>query len=277
MFKRIICVIFIIIFVFHLSGCMSDTERAKAKELVKTYSKQFKEQAKNQYGDKAKVKKIKAETDASQDHLFYIISIYTTGNLTGTISVGKESFDALYIPDTNEIKSNKNHDKIAASVEEYFGSLGLNIIGSKSEFESYLSDSIISFEDLLENKIDKIDIKMDISIYLFVTDKLKEVTEDTFYFIKSKDNSQYVQIIIIEVDKESAVEELKNKNGGYDINTYDNGIDNNGPPRVIYNDEWIDALQHPNINSYILVRYSPDLTEEYRFRFEYVESLDDIE
>lgn len=80
----------------------------------------------------------------------------TTGNLEGTIRIGKESFHGKYFPDLNEIYTQRNIRKIKDSLKDYFSYLNLNIVDfsvtNSAYVDDYLPDNIVSYEDMLKDK-----------------------------------------------------------------------------------------------------------------------------
>lgn len=179
---RILAVFAVIIVILGLTGCykMSDAEKEKVKYLEQSYSEAFKEQAKVQYGKDAKVYNISAETDVLLDPLFGGLgdsSIITTGNLKGTIKIGKESFRGKYFPDLNEIYSQRNIKKIKNSIKDYFSYLNLNIVDfsvtNSAMVDDYLPDNIISYEDMLKDK-------RFLLITFYVTEDLGKVSPEDF-------------------------------------------------------------------------------------------------
>jgi hypothetical protein len=207
--QRIICVVSLVVMLFSLAACftMSDAEKEKAKELVQQHATAFKEQAKVQYGSQATVFAISAIKTTVWHSSLPKGSIVTTGDLEGVVKVGRETFDARYIVEKNEIISQRNYDKIIDSLADYFGYLNLDIVGGSIingiHETHFLPDSITSFKDMVENKED---LYMHLQVGICVTGPINHLDEHDFDILET--GKWLGHITIIQVDNQAAARKL---------------------------------------------------------------------
>ncbi len=247
-----------------LTGCgMEASEKAKGKEQVKKYSQAFIRQAKKQYGEKAKVKKISFGVDIFGDALAGPAEKKVNNTLTGKITADGKTFKALYFIETNEIYSLKNYDAILDSLEEYFDYLGLDIIDSSifnsAYIEEPLPDNIKTYEDLIRNGY-YFDAR------IFVGDKLDKLTVEDFEKLKNFwDNLNQADydpsngvgtVTFIQVENESKIGILKNSGG--------TGFSYKGTVYDSEKKEYVDEFEYYGILSSISLKY---IHREFRFTY----------
>ena len=180
--KKILALIitfsFIVIFVL-TTGCgMSNTENQKGCDLVSKQKDYFADQAILQYGQDARVKNVRAETRTIYHPLFGIPSEKKiTGDLSGDITVGKETFRGVYSSETGEIYSDKNYENIVESVKTFFhipSSSILDVTLTDSAYEVYyLPDEINTFKGMLDNQYFML-------VHIYTTEDLRRFTKEDF-------------------------------------------------------------------------------------------------
>ncbi len=183
-------------------GCtMSDTEKEKAGDLVAKQKGYFAEQAIRQYGQDAKVRNIRAETQTIYHPLFGIpAERKTTGNLAGDITAGKKTFRGVYSSETGEIYSDKNDKEIIRSAIAFLGLSDSQVLGvtlTDSAYKKYyLPDEIATFEAMLENQYFML-------VHIYTTADLSSLTREDFaalyrFYQKYEDSAGSVVLIQLE-------------------------------------------------------------------------------
>lgn len=165
-----------------LCGCMSRDEKREGRAVLRAERKNFITQAKAQYGEKIRVRNIKATSVAHWDSLWPVINSYSfSGSVEGTvIQPDGTEFSAIYYPEENVVYSTKNHDAIRESVRDFPGldwfdyvEIKLGRLSPQGCYLSYLPDDLTTFAELLERQYF-------LGVYLLTTDDITGLTEEDF-------------------------------------------------------------------------------------------------
>ncbi len=148
------------------------------------YTLPFKMRAIEQYGPMAIVYDIEPESLSGYDAVMPVIRTSLSGNILGKIWVGDERFEAMYLPEQNEIYTKRNIDKIKQSAVQLFSDMGIEVIDMSltNYFEDplWLPDDVVDFKRLLDNNDG-------ISSNVFVKDGLEDITLDDFMWLFAYD------------------------------------------------------------------------------------------
>lgn len=181
--RKIGIVVLILSILVGMVACVmgpSEMEQRKMKQLESEYTKLFKNRAKLQYGKKAKVKKIEAETTAWNDTVWPIVHTGAGENLLGEIQVGKTSFEAMYLVDQDIIYTKKNAEQIEQSAAEMFEKMGMKVakISVKDSAREYfwLPDEVADFSSMLQNRYT-------MQVQVFVTGDLSKLKPEDFNWL----------------------------------------------------------------------------------------------
>lgn len=194
-----------------LSGCgMSSEEKARANELVYRHKDQFAAQAITQYGQNARVRRIKAEAETIYDALWFGSETKTTGNLSGVITADREEFRGVYFPDRNQIYSDKNYQNICKTIKNSFGladSETLSVTVTSPAYRVYyLPDEITTFRDMLDEKYFML-------VHIYTTMDLSDFTRDDFAKLYScyekYGEEESGSVVLIQLDDGSDLDALQ--------------------------------------------------------------------
>lgn len=178
-----------------LCGCLNAEERQAARSLKWNYSDDFKARAKEIYGEDARVSNIRADISKDSGGVWPSLTSSTTGWLVGDISVGGESFEAVYGPKSQALLSQRNAGKIKDSIRELFAPLELDIVDlqviDNGYDVHYLPEEIDSFDKLLEEDYYAI-------VHVFVRNSLTGLEWEDFEALRSSYGKGRVVLVQLE-------------------------------------------------------------------------------
>ncbi|MDO4719898.1 MAG: hypothetical protein Q4A78_04475 [Peptostreptococcaceae bacterium] len=235
-----------------LTACIQKSsldERLKMKALEMKYTESFKKRAKMQYGEKAKVKDIRAETVAWNNTVWPIVHLGAGENLRGEIRIGEISFEARYFPDQDVIYTRENAERIEASAAEIFESMGMEVVkvsvrSSAGEY-FWLPDEAVDFSAMLQNQYA-------MQVKVFVTSDLSEVALEDFdwlmkYWAAYNQGSYRGSMTFIQLGDPSKLEKLDR---AWDSSGIDFSLSN---PRTYSGDahDYVDVFEHYDLKASI--------------------------
>lgn len=235
---------------------MDEEERQKEKELIKTYSSAFQDQAKTQYGSKAKVNDISADTKVIYGSLWPTVDFEAGEDLLGVVNVEYEEFDAIFNTAEGVIYSSRNAEKIHSSMISFFAYLDLTVIHTvivenDNHKAMLLPDDVSTFEDLLQYYGYTI-------AEIYVTDNLSKINESDFEMPKDVNVKYDITFIQVE-DKEAAVR-VENDTSGlsfcYDTHPKTYSSETHG---------YVDAFEYYGIKSSVNIAHRDE-----HFSFQYL-------
>lgn len=233
----------------------SPKDRQKMEELEARYTEPFKKRAKMQYGKKAKVKDIHAETVAWNDTVWPIVHLGAGENLMGEIRIGKTSFEGKYLVDQDIIYTKKNAEQIEASAAEIFEGMGMEVVKVSVKDSAgksfWLPDEVADFPAMLQNQY-----AMDIKV--FVTSDLSGVETQDFnwllkYWAAYSRELYRGSVIFVQLGDPSKMEKL---NSDWDSS----GIDFSLPNPTVYSEEandYVDAFEYYDLKASIYLSAEP--------------------
>lgn len=248
--RKIGIVVLILSILVGMVACVmgpSEMEQQKMKQLESEYTKPFKNRAKLQYGKKAKVKKIEAETTAWNDTVWPIVHTGAGENLLGEIQVGKTSFEAMYLVDQDIIHTKKNAEQIEQSAAEMFEKMGMKVakISVKDSAREYfwLPDEVADFSSMLENRYTMF-------VQVFVTSDLSKIEPEDFdwlmkYWAGYEPETHRGSVIFVQLGDPSKLEKLENAWNS-------SGIDFSLPnPRTYSGDvkDYVNVFEHYDVKA----------------------------
>ncbi len=183
-------ILLLVLVLLLLTSCVFEEEDfdIKQKALLEQYPQLFQARATLQYGEEAKVVDIETEIRTGRDAVWPATHVSLSGNLLGTIQVGDEQFEALYLTEQDEIYSKRNADKIKQSAIQLFTDMGIDVVEMSltDYFEKplWLPDNLVDFKDLPENKYD-------ISVNVLVKNDLSSLSVKDFIWLTEYNNDTY--------------------------------------------------------------------------------------
>lgn len=254
--RNVILLLLFVSIILCFSSCMSEEERHKENELIKTYSSAFMEQAITQYGNKAKVNNITADTKAIYGSVWPTVNFIAGEDLLGVVNVDGEEFDAIFSTAKSIIYSSRNVDNINSSMKDFFTYLDLAVIHTAiakndSHKSMFLPDDVITFEDFIQYYSYTV-------VDIYVTDNLSKIKESDFDILKDFD-FEY-DITLIQVEDKEAAERVENDTSGLSF-CYDTH------PKTYSNEthEYVDAFEYYGIKSSVNIVHRDE-----HFTFQYL-------
>ncbi len=249
--------IIIIISSILLTACVKKAPETDAKldELAQKYSAAFENRVEIQYGKSAKLTDIQGEVKGNSGGVTPTIHIKAGDNLTGKITIGKEKFDALYIPDSDEIISDKNAKIIEKSAKDYYKSMGIDVlevsIRNEARTTFMLPDNIDTYRKMFKHK--KV-----MYTYVFVKSDLSTLSLNDFDFYYAYLKDYYTNyrgnLVFVELKNPNKLPELKAfvKNSPLKLHQHN---------PTIYIDSkkaYIEAFDYFDLSSSIVITYNND-------------------
>ena len=122
-------IILLLVLTLCLTGCgMSSEEKEQEKAYNERHSDDFEAQAKKQYGNDAKVKKIEIVTYTTSGGVWPTSHTVFTKKLRGVIKTKNEKFKGTYYVDEGIIYSTKNNLNIKKDIYNYIESLNIKVL-----------------------------------------------------------------------------------------------------------------------------------------------------
>ncbi len=242
-------ILLLVLVLLLLSSCIIDDDFDEQEQaLLDNYSSLFQERAVLQYGEHAKVFDIKAEIHSSNSILFPVFEYSVGSNLFGTIQVGDEQFEALYLTEQDEIYSKRNAEKIKQSAVQLFSDMGIEVIEMSltDYFEKplWLPDDVVDFKGLLDNNDG-------ISSNVFVKGGLEDITSEDFMWLFAYDDTNYrCHIIFLQLNDLTEMETIRKKWRVHEVSFH-------APDPKAYDDEreeYVDLFSYYNVESYMYVK-----------------------
>ncbi len=245
-YGTIVKIMVLLLMVLVLPACVEKAENFDEMEqaLLDNYSTPFQERAVLQYGKDAKVVDIEAETISSSDAIWPTTYVGLSGNLLGTIQLGEERFEAIYLYKQGEIYSKRNADKIKQSAVQLFTDMGIDVVYIILRAR-FLPDSAVDFKYVLENE-------NPVFVSMLVTTDLSDYSVEDFSWVSSYGDDKYQSgITFIQLNDPTRLEEISR--------SWENGDIRFRPIFGIYkeeSDEYIDLFRHYDVGSYLYVQKS---------------------
>ncbi len=189
-YSTIVKIVLLLLMVLVLPACVEKAENFDEMEqaLLDNYSTPFQERAVLQYGKDAKVVDIEAEIRGGRDAVMPVTYISLSGNLLGTIQVGDEHFEAMYLYKQDEIYSKRNTDKIKQSAIQLFTDMGMEVVElTATDYDDnalFLPDEIIDLKGLIKKNF-KVYVKV------FVTNNLDSFSIEDFTDLMDNASKKY--------------------------------------------------------------------------------------
>ncbi len=210
-YSTIVKIVLLLLMVLVLPACVEKAENFDEMEqaLLDNYSTPFQERAVLQYGKDAKVVDIEAEIRGGRDAVMPVTYISLSGNLLGTIQVGDEHFEAMYLYKQDEIYSKRNTDKIKQSAIQLFTDMGMEVVElTATDYDDnalFLPDEIIDLKGLIKKNF-KVYVKV------FVTNNLDSFSIEDFTDLMDNASKKYDgEITFVQLNDVNELEKLLQK------------------------------------------------------------------
>ncbi len=253
----IIKALIILLVLLTLTGCLLEDPNFDENErfILNTYSRPFQERATLQYGKDAKVIDIEAEILSGFDAVMPAVRASLSGNLLGTIQLGEERFEAMYLTEQDEIYSKRNADKIKQSAVQLFTDMGMDVAQIILE-ERFLPDSVVEIKGYLSTG-------ENIAIRTIVKNNLSDFGVKDFEWLSEHGQDEHYHcLIFLQLNNLAELETIVKKWRNREMRVY--------PPnprvRNIESDEYIDLFKYYDVESYIYLDKDPSKSWYFSFQ-----------